>query len=345
MNSSVKGYHRKPTYDELIQEAVINPTEKIKYPNRIATQLRNTAQLTRFDDESFLEMSTINSNAMKQTMQQTAVQRALQTPRPMPSGLEQFDTADTDESLQEQMDETEELLEEGRRVKRQREDYLHGIIENEANADQIDDIIQLGSSAAASSGYSRDTVRARTEEFEAQTTRNLRGTPAKGLVAGQGSGSGSGSGSASTQPSPPGQTIVTQQAMALYQAGRRPVTVVGPPSTTVPYTVRMGTASEASVAKASSASASASSASSVSRATTISALPRDIYVLLADAKRRRTELNATNEVDKVQLAMEISDLIYQINLLTNSKDYHKPVAGRAYIKAKKRLIEIMDMPL
>ena len=344
MNSSVKGYHRKPTYDELIQEAVINPTEKIKYPNRIATQLRNTAQLTRFDDESFLEMSTINSNAMKQTMQQTAVQRALQTPRPMPSGLEQFDTADTDESLQEQMDETEELLEEGRRVKRQREDYLHGIIENEANADQIDDIIQLGSSAAASSGYSRDTVRARTEEFEAQTTRNLRGTPAKGLVAGQGSGSGSGSGSASTQPSPPGQAIISQEAWARYRTGG-PVTVVGPPSTTVPYTIRMGTASEASAAKASSASASASSASSGSRATTISALPRDIYVLLADAKRRRTELNATNAVNNSQLAMEISDLIYQINLLTNSKDYHKPVAGRAYIKAKKRLIEIMDMPL
>ena len=76
MNISVKGYHRKPTYDELIQEAFINPTETIKYPNKIATQVRNTPQLTRFDDESFLDMSTINSNAMKQTIQQTAVQRA-----------------------------------------------------------------------------------------------------------------------------------------------------------------------------------------------------------------------------------------------------------------------------
>ena len=51
MNNSIKDYHRKPTYDELIQEAIIHPTDIIKYPNRIATQLRNTPQLTRFDDE------------------------------------------------------------------------------------------------------------------------------------------------------------------------------------------------------------------------------------------------------------------------------------------------------
>ena len=37
MNNSVKGYHIKPTYDELIQEAVIKPRETIKYPTIIAT--------------------------------------------------------------------------------------------------------------------------------------------------------------------------------------------------------------------------------------------------------------------------------------------------------------------
>jgi hypothetical protein len=50
---SIKDYHTQPTYAELIQEAVINPTETIKYPNMIATQLRNTPQLTIFDDEIF----------------------------------------------------------------------------------------------------------------------------------------------------------------------------------------------------------------------------------------------------------------------------------------------------
>jgi hypothetical protein len=98
MNSTLKDYHRKPTYDELIQEAVIHPTETIKYPNIIATQLRTTPQLTRFDDESFLDMNTINSNAAKQNIPQTAYQRAIQPmTRSIKTGPEQFDIADTDE--------------------------------------------------------------------------------------------------------------------------------------------------------------------------------------------------------------------------------------------------------
>ena len=54
MNSSIRGYHRKPTYAELLQEAVINPTETIKYPTMITTQLINTPHLTRFHDEDLL---------------------------------------------------------------------------------------------------------------------------------------------------------------------------------------------------------------------------------------------------------------------------------------------------
>ena len=42
MNNSIKEQQRKPTYDELIHEASIHPTDKIKYPKRIATQLRTT---------------------------------------------------------------------------------------------------------------------------------------------------------------------------------------------------------------------------------------------------------------------------------------------------------------
>ena len=50
-NISLKDYHRIPTHAELIQQAVIHPTETINHPNRTATQLRTTLQLTRFDDE------------------------------------------------------------------------------------------------------------------------------------------------------------------------------------------------------------------------------------------------------------------------------------------------------
>ena len=53
MNNSIQDYHGKPRHDELFQEAIIHPAETIKYPNRIATQLRNTPHLTRFGDVCF----------------------------------------------------------------------------------------------------------------------------------------------------------------------------------------------------------------------------------------------------------------------------------------------------
>jgi hypothetical protein len=187
MNISLKDYHRKPTYDELIQEAVIHPTETIKYPNRIATQLRNTPQLTRFDDESFLDMNTINSNAAKQNIQQTAYQRAIQPiARPIPSGLEQFDIADTDEKTQQQIDDAADDLEEGRRVRARRESYLHGILENElADPTQIDDMMSMSSARGQS--------------------RNLRGTSSSSASA-SGSISALHSSGTSTASGPSGAT-------------------------------------------------------------------------------------------------------------------------------------------
>ena len=55
----------------------------------------------------FLDMSTITSNAMKQHIQQTAVQKELHpVARCIPTGLEQFDMAAGEEApdLQEQVD-------------------------------------------------------------------------------------------------------------------------------------------------------------------------------------------------------------------------------------------------
>ena len=42
--------HRRPTYDQVLYDTVINPTDKINLPDRMATELRNTHQLTRFDE-------------------------------------------------------------------------------------------------------------------------------------------------------------------------------------------------------------------------------------------------------------------------------------------------------
>ena len=53
---------------------------------------------------------------MKQNLQQTAVQRGLQSvARSIPTGLEQFEMADTEEQIQQQVDDNESLLEEARR--------------------------------------------------------------------------------------------------------------------------------------------------------------------------------------------------------------------------------------
>ena len=51
-----EAYHKKPTYDEVVKESITNPTDKIGLPDRMATQLRNTPQLTRYDDESLLDL-------------------------------------------------------------------------------------------------------------------------------------------------------------------------------------------------------------------------------------------------------------------------------------------------
>ena len=274
IGNSVKGYHRQPTYDELIQEAVIHPTETIKYPNRIATQLRNTPQLTRFDDESFLDMSTIKPNAMKQNIQQTAVQRALQpVARAIPSGLEQFDVAAGEEipAIQEQVDERAASYERFKWQSATKRARLVSISEEElASQGQIDDMMALGSAAASLSGYDAGSsttivpVRVRTQEFEELTSSNLRGTPQ----------------------------------------------VVGHRRT------------DSSTLTASAASA----ASAVSTATTV-AIPKqptktspNMYGLIEVAKERRRVWNRSDEDDKVQLSMGISNLMYQLGVLTNSKE-------------------------
>jgi hypothetical protein len=111
-------------------------------------------------------MNTINSNAAKQNIQQTAYQRAIQPmTRSIKTGPEQFDISDTDENTQQQIDDAADDLDEGRRVRAKREDHLKGILENElADPTQIDDIMDLSSARGQS--------------------RNLRGTSSSSAASG-----------------------------------------------------------------------------------------------------------------------------------------------------------------
>ena len=253
---------------------------------------------------------------MKQTMQQTAVQRALQPPaRPSPKGPEQFDMAAVEEepALADQFDERDagfekyqaEQAKKRARIAAKNKEAL-------AKPGQIDDMMVLGSAAASSSGYGVGSstaivpVSATTQEPEDPPRYYLRG-------------------------------------------GHRRTD------------------------SATSAASATSAISATSTATTV-AIPKqmrkqiDIDILIKVAKDRRREWNQSEDIDKIELSMEISDLMYKIEKLrsgiipnieelrsgrkSKSKSKTKAdedtaaavAASAADIVAKKRLMDIMEMP-
>ncbi len=48
--------HQRPTYETLVQDTILEPKDKIALPDRQATILRTTQQLTRYDDAEFLDL-------------------------------------------------------------------------------------------------------------------------------------------------------------------------------------------------------------------------------------------------------------------------------------------------
>jgi hypothetical protein len=97
VNSYVSNMHRVPTYEELVYEAIIHPTDKIKLPDRQATFIRNLPQMTRFDDvddpaDIGKEQELIEEEQMKEiTLRKLAagktiaLERARTTQRPVTS--------------------------------------------------------------------------------------------------------------------------------------------------------------------------------------------------------------------------------------------------------------------
>jgi hypothetical protein len=119
-------------------------------------------------------MNTINSNAAKQNIQQTAVQKAIQpVVRPIPTGVEQFDIADTEEAIIEQVEYEAASYKGYKQQQEKRNARLVSISEDElAKTDQIDDMMASSAAAAASSF----TITPIIQSYEEQTTRNLRGS-------------------------------------------------------------------------------------------------------------------------------------------------------------------------
>jgi hypothetical protein len=92
---------------------------------------------------------------MKQNLQQTAVQKALQPiARTIKTGYEQFDILDTEDTIQQQADDNEAELEESQTVKRKREDNIQRRLE-----DELADPTQIGEMMVSSSSNIRGNLR------------------------------------------------------------------------------------------------------------------------------------------------------------------------------------------
>ncbi len=72
-------YHKRPTYAEMVKESITNPSDKIALPDRQATQLRNTPQLTRYDDESLLDLNSDNQHIIIEQLKQITLRQAVST--------------------------------------------------------------------------------------------------------------------------------------------------------------------------------------------------------------------------------------------------------------------------
>ena len=68
--------HKRPTYEVLVKDTVLNPKDKIDLPNQEATIFRKTQQLTRYDEAEFLDMEIYHENIQKEKMQQANLKAA-----------------------------------------------------------------------------------------------------------------------------------------------------------------------------------------------------------------------------------------------------------------------------
>ena len=65
--------HQRPTYETLVKDTILEPKDKIALPDRTATILRKTQQLTRYDDVEFLDLEKDNANIAKEQAQQNTI--------------------------------------------------------------------------------------------------------------------------------------------------------------------------------------------------------------------------------------------------------------------------------
>ena len=73
MNFNKAVMNKVPAYDELVRDTILDPKDKIALPNRMATQLRNTPQLTRCDDDASLNLNDEQEKVARERIREDEV--------------------------------------------------------------------------------------------------------------------------------------------------------------------------------------------------------------------------------------------------------------------------------
>lgn len=71
--------HQRQTYETLLNDTILNPKDKIALPDREATILRKTQQLSRYDDYQFLDLEKDNKKLALEQAQQEAIKTTVGT--------------------------------------------------------------------------------------------------------------------------------------------------------------------------------------------------------------------------------------------------------------------------
>ena len=65
--------HQRPTYETLVRDSILEPKDKIALPDREASILIRTQQLSRYDDVEFMDLEKDNGNIAKEQAQQAEI--------------------------------------------------------------------------------------------------------------------------------------------------------------------------------------------------------------------------------------------------------------------------------
>lgn len=77
--------NKRPTYETLVKDTILEPKDRIALPNRQATILRNTQKLSQFDDPAFLDLEETQQKIMTNQIQAQNVQQVISQSPPSSS--------------------------------------------------------------------------------------------------------------------------------------------------------------------------------------------------------------------------------------------------------------------